>query len=86
MKALAAADYWKPGGINIVGAVMKKLYRSETDRKIAGICGGLGEIYGIDSNLIRIAFIFVALITHVIPLVITYLIAWLILLEFQNKK
>ncbi len=60
---------------------MKKLYRSQTDQKIAGICGGLGEIYGLDSNLIRIAFVFVALITSVVPMVITYLIAWLILLE-----
>ncbi len=60
---------------------MKKLYRSRTDQKIAGICGGLGEIYGLDSNLIRIAFVFLALITHILPLVITYLIAWLILLE-----
>ena len=65
---------------------MKKLYRSETDRKIAGICGGLGEIYGLDSNLIRIAFVFVALITHIIPLVVTYLIAWLILPEFQPEE
>lgn len=65
---------------------MKKLYRSQTDRKIAGICGGLGEIYGIDSNLIRIAFVFVALITHIIPLVVTYLIAWLILLEFPPEE
>ncbi len=60
---------------------MKKLYRSQTDQKIAGICGGLGEIYGLDSNLIRIALVFLALITSVVPMVITYLIAWLILLE-----
>ncbi len=60
---------------------MKKLYRSQTDQKIAGICGGLGEIYGLDSNLVRIAFVFVALITSVVPMVVTYLIAWLILQE-----
>ncbi len=60
---------------------MRKLYRSRTDQKIAGICGGLGEIYGLDSNLIRIALVFLALITSVVPMVITYLIAWLILLE-----
>ena len=65
---------------------MRKLYRSGTDQKIAGICGGLGEIYGLDSNLIRIAFVFVALITSVVPMVITYLIAWLILLEGPPKE
>ncbi len=65
---------------------MKKLYRSQTDQKIAGICGGLGEIYGLDSNLIRIAFVFVALITHLIPMVITYFIAWLILTEGPTEE
>ncbi len=65
---------------------MKKLYRSSTDQKIGGICGGLGESYGLDSNLIRIAFVFVALITHLIPMVITYFIAWLILVEGPAEK
>ena len=65
---------------------MKKLYRSQTDQKIAGICGGLGEIYELDSNLIRIAFVFLALITHVLPLVITYFIAWLILVEGPTEE
>ena len=35
---------------------MKKLYRSETDRKIAGVCGGLGEYFDIDPVLFRIIF------------------------------
>lgn len=35
---------------------MKKLYRSKTDRKLAGICGGLGEYFGIDSTLVRLGF------------------------------
>lgn len=34
----------------------KKLYRSTTDRKIAGVCGGLAEYFGIDSTLVRIIF------------------------------
>ncbi len=65
---------------------MKKLYRSQSDQKIAGICGGLGEIYGLDSNLIRIALVFLTLITSVVPMVITYLIAWLILLEGPTEE
>lgn len=35
----------------------KKLYRSRTDRKIAGICGGLGEYFGIDPTLVRLLFV-----------------------------
>ncbi|QJC50554.1 PspC domain-containing protein [Paenibacillus albicereus] len=36
---------------------MKTLYRSRTDRKIAGLCGGIGRTYGIDTGLVRIGFI-----------------------------
>lgn len=35
----------------------KKLYRSRTDRKIAGVCGGLGEYFGIDPTLVRLLFV-----------------------------
>ena len=34
----------------------KKLYKSKTDEKIAGVCGGIAEYFGIDSTLIRIAW------------------------------
>ena len=31
----------------------KKLYKSQGDRKLCGVCGGLGEFFGIDASLIR---------------------------------
>ena len=34
----------------------KKLYKSKTDEKIAGVCGGIAEYFGIDSTLFRIAW------------------------------
>lgn len=36
----------------------KKLAKSQTDRKIAGVCGGLGEYLEVDSTLIRLAWCF----------------------------
>lgn len=36
---------------------MKKLYRSETDKKLAGVCGGIAEYFNIDSSLIRIGWV-----------------------------
>jgi len=36
---------------------MKKLYRSDTDKIIWGVCGGIGEYFQIDSVIIRILFI-----------------------------
>lgn len=35
----------------------KKLYRSRSDRVILGVCGGLGEYFGIDSLIIRLIFV-----------------------------
>jgi phage shock protein PspC (stress-responsive transcriptional regulator) len=32
----------------------KKLYRSKTDRKIWGICGGLGEYFDVDPTIVRV--------------------------------
>ena len=36
--------------------VMKKITRSLTDKRIAGVCGGLGKYFDVDSTWIRIAF------------------------------
>ena len=60
---------------------MRKIYRSGVDQKIAGICGGLAEIYQIDANLIRLGLVFIGLATQIVPAVVTYLVAWMILPE-----
>lgn len=59
--------------------VVKKLYRSETDVKIAGICGGIGHEFAIDSSMIRLATVFACVISGIFPLIITYIVAWIIL-------
>lgn len=40
---------------------MKKLYRSNTDKKLCGVCGGLAEYFDIDPTIIRLIFIFLTL-------------------------
>ena len=35
----------------------KRFYLSETDKKLAGVCGGIGEYFNIDSLLVRVAFL-----------------------------
>lgn len=56
----------------------KVLYRSERDRVIAGVAGGMGEYFAIDSNWVRIVFVFLALLVHGTGFIL-YLIAWLVL-------
>lgn len=60
---------------------MKKLYRSKKNRMIAGICGGIAEIFSLDPTIVRLAVVLAALITAVFPFVITYIIGWIIIPE-----
>jgi phage shock protein C len=57
----------------------KKLYRSKTDRVIGGIAGGMADYFKIDSLIIRIIFIVIALVSQVAPAVIAYLIAMIVI-------
>ena len=34
----------------------KKLYRSYSSRMLCGVCGGIGEYFGIDPTLVRLAW------------------------------
>jgi phage shock protein PspC (stress-responsive transcriptional regulator) len=54
----------------------KKMYLSQTDKKIGGVCGGLGEYLDVDPTIIRI--IWALLIFSGVGL-LAYLIAWLVI-------
>lgn len=55
--------------------LMKKLYRSSTNNVVSGIIGGLGEYLDIDPVVLRLGFVFLVLITGLIPGVLAYVIA-----------
>lgn len=38
----------------------KKIYRSGSDRMLCGVCGGLGEYFGIDPTIIRLIWALLA--------------------------
>lgn len=58
---------------------MKRLYLSTTDKKLAGVCGGLAEYMELDPTIVRLLTIVLALITGVLPLCLAYIIAWIII-------
>lgn len=57
---------------------MKKIYLSRTDRKIGGVCGGLGEYFDKDSTLFRILFVLITLLSFGMGIV-AYILMWLII-------
>ena len=52
------------------------LTRSETDRKIGGVCGGLAAHFGIDATLVRVGFVIAALMGWGI---LAYVVLWIVL-------
>ena len=56
----------------------KKLRRSKSDKVIFGVCGGLGEFFGISALWFRLFFI-LALIPGGIPGLLIYLLCWIII-------
>jgi phage shock protein C len=64
-----------------VGAVAarKRLLRPRMDRKIAGVCAGCAEYFDLDVTLVRLVWLFVALMTGVGLL--AYPIAWIVMPE-----
>ncbi len=64
---------------------MKRLCRSVTNKKIAGLCGGIGEYSDVDPTVILLAAVFGGLITGVIPFLVGYIIAWVIVPEASSS-
>ena len=58
---------------------VKRIYRSRTESQLAGICGGAGLHFGVDPVLMRLAVVAVTLCTGLLPGILFYLAAWLII-------
>ena len=56
----------------------RTLRRSRQDRVLAGVCGGLGDFFGISSIWFRIAFL-IALLPGGVPGILAYLICWIVI-------
>jgi phage shock protein C len=57
----------------------KKLYRSNTDKILTGVCGGIAEYLPMDSTALRLIWTLVVVFTGFIPGVLVYIIAAVIM-------
>ncbi|MFH0817307.1 MAG: PspC domain-containing protein [Candidatus Micrarchaeota archaeon] len=67
-----------------MGSVMKQLYRSKDQKILFGVCGGIGEYFGIDPTIIRLLTILLALLSFGVSvpgIIVFYLIAYFIIPE-----
>jgi len=64
----------------------KRLNRSLSSKMLGGVCGGLADYFDIDPSLVRLIFVGLALVTAVLPMLIFYVIAWIVIpLESAQK-
>jgi len=55
----------------------KRLYRSRSDKKIAGVCGGMADYFGVDPVIPRLVWVLLALGAG--AGVLAYLICWIVI-------
>ena len=64
---------------------VRRLMRSDTDKKIAGVCGGVAEYFSVDATPVRLLWVILSILCGaVIGGVIAYLVAWLIIPRPQD--
>jgi len=60
----------------------KKLMLSESDKKIAGVCGGIAKYFGIDSTIVRIAAVVFTLAGG--AGILLYIVGWILIPKINN--
>jgi phage shock protein PspC (stress-responsive transcriptional regulator) len=59
--------------------VEKKLYLSNSNKVIGGVCGGIGEYLGVDPTVVRLIFVIISFFFAIIGGALLYLIAMFII-------
>jgi phage shock protein C len=57
------------------------LRRSRTNRKIAGVVGGLAQFFAIDPTLARVGYVIVSILSAAFPGILVYIILWALVPE-----
>lgn len=64
-------------GTRLAGAP-RRLYRSNADAKVAGVCGGLAEYLDVDPTIVRVGYLAATVLTGVFPGVVLYFVLLLV--------
>ncbi len=59
------------------GGKLRRLTRSQNNRMLAGVCGGIAEYFGIDATVVRLLWTMLSLLT-IWPGIVAYILAWII--------
>lgn len=65
---------------------MKRLIRSEDNKVLTGVCGGIAEYFSVDPTLVRVIFALITLFSGIFLGIIAYLVSTLIIPSKGNKS
>jgi phage shock protein PspC (stress-responsive transcriptional regulator) len=66
---------------------MKRLTRSRTDRKIAGVCAGLAEYFDVDVTFVRAVWLALSIVPGaIIGGIVAYLLVWMVMPEGSERR
>lgn len=57
---------------------MKQLKRSNKEKMIAGVCGGIAEYFDMDPSIVRIIYVVVSVLSVAFPGILVYIVMWII--------
>lgn len=57
----------------------QKLKRTNNDRIIGGVCGGLAKYFGWDATMVRIFYVIFSILSAAFPGTIVYIILWILM-------
>jgi phage shock protein PspC (stress-responsive transcriptional regulator) len=55
------------------------LYRSQRNRILGGVCGGLAEWLGWDPTLVRVAYVLLSILSVGFPGILVYIVLWILM-------
>lgn len=57
----------------------QRLARSESEKIIAGVCGGIAQFLGWDPTLVRVLYIVVSILSAAFPGILVYVLLWIVM-------
>ncbi len=65
----------------MANALQKPLRRTQQDRMVAGVCGGIAHWLGWDPTLVRVIYVVGSIVSAAFPGILAYLVLWIVMPE-----
>ena len=67
-------------------ATLAKLHRSQNNRMIAGVMGGIAEYVGWSPMWVRLLFVIISSLSAAVPGILIYIVLWIVMPNASNRS